>query len=140
MSDSETVDAHGYKAGRLTLAGMQRVINSGGTVLHNGAVLSKAEHLPTESQLAKTPEERAQAAKDIDAEIAALQARKAAMIKGAPKKPADLPPAPPEDDEEPEFAGHPLSYFADLEDDEIRNTEGVGQATFEKIKAALAAK
>lgn len=118
--------------GRLTRAGMEAVINSGGSFTYKGRVISTAAGIPSPEDLASTPEEVAAAGDDIDAQIAALQARKAKLS----VKPAPTPSSNPQD--EPVFAKHPLSFYAGMSDEEIQEVDGVGQKTFEEIKAALA--
>lgn len=55
---------------------MVEVIRAGGSVLHNGRLITKEANLPTAASLAKTPEEKAVAVEDIDAQIAKLQDQK----------------------------------------------------------------
>jgi hypothetical protein len=45
--------AGNYHNGRLTLAGMQQVIARGGSVVHNGNVITRHQDLPNERQLAR---------------------------------------------------------------------------------------
>src|SRR5689334_6019815 len=60
----------------LSRTDMERVIQSGGSVLHGGRILTKLEHLPTEADLAVgNPEQEAVAAAALEAQIAALQAQ-----------------------------------------------------------------
>lgn len=58
---------------------MIETIRSGGSVLHGGRLITKEENLPTAASLAKTPEEKEVAAKDLDSQIEKLQAQRAAL-------------------------------------------------------------
>jgi hypothetical protein len=59
--------------GNLTRAGMERVIATGGTVLHKGALIATREHLPSEADLVGDDERSAEnAQRGIDQRQAAL--------------------------------------------------------------------
>jgi hypothetical protein len=59
---------------------MEQVIRNGGSVLHGGRILTKMEHLPTDADLAVgNPEQEAQAAAALEAQIVALQAQHARL-------------------------------------------------------------
>lgn len=60
----------------LSRAQMEDVIRNGGSVLHGGRIITRAEHLPTEADLAAgNPEQERVAAAALEAQIAALQAQ-----------------------------------------------------------------
>jgi hypothetical protein len=83
--------------GRLTRAGMEQVVRAGGGVLHNGAVIDKFDELPTEEEIVAGDAQREYAlANDIDAQMAALQARrdKLSVGKGKGKHAGDAPAMP----------------------------------------------
>jgi chorismate mutase len=94
---------------------METVIKNGGSVmLPNGAVIVRVEDIPPDENLAKTSADLDAVGKDLDAQIAALQARRQqvdlqvarskrdaeaaaqAAKKAAEDAPADEPPAPNE--------------------------------------------
>lgn len=52
---------------------MEDVINGGGSVLHEGKLITKIENLPSKAALAKTDEEKELSAKELKDQIAALQ-------------------------------------------------------------------
>jgi len=59
---------------------MEQVINSGGSVLHNGTVHTDVRTLPDEADLAQGDEVRTNAARDaIDQQLAALTAQRAKL-------------------------------------------------------------
>jgi hypothetical protein len=69
-----------YRNGRMTRAGMVKVIEGGGSVMHEGVVYSKVDDLPDDATLNEGDEEGArQAQSAIDAQIAALGAQRAAL-------------------------------------------------------------
>jgi hypothetical protein len=84
----------------LTRQQMVDVINGGGSVLHNGQILTHVSQLPGEEVIAQTEEEKAEAAAKLKSEIEALQARLATITPStvatppAPVKAATPPPAP----------------------------------------------
>lgn len=80
----------------LTRQQMVDVINGGGSVLHNGQILTHISQLPGEEVIAQTEEEKAEAAAKLKSEIEALQARLATITPPAPApvKAATPPPAP----------------------------------------------
>jgi hypothetical protein len=80
--------------GKLTHAGMRHAIEHGGSVLHQGEVLTSLEQLPTEADLARGNDQQTQAvAQSIDQQIAALQQQRARLaLPAAGQQPA--PPAP----------------------------------------------
>lgn len=77
--------------GKLTRAGMEHAIRAGGSVIHDGRVVSRIEDLPTEAQLAKgnTAAEDA-ALNNINRQRAELDAQEAQLKAGRnpPAKPA----------------------------------------------------
>jgi hypothetical protein len=70
---------------------MEKVIASGGSVLHEGRILSRVADLPSEAALASTDAERADALSALNAKIAALQAQADAL---ADTQPGGTAPAP----------------------------------------------
>jgi hypothetical protein len=54
---------------------MEKIIAGGGSVLHQGQILSTVAQLPTEAALASTDAEKADAAEALHAKVAALQAQ-----------------------------------------------------------------
>lgn len=58
---------------------MEQVIAAGGSVLHEGRLHTSVATLPSKAQMAKSDEDKAAAAGDLDAQIAALQAQRAAL-------------------------------------------------------------
>lgn len=81
----------------MTRTEMEAVIAAGGSVLHQGRIISRVGDLPSEAALASTDEERAGAAEALHAKIAALQAQvdalSAAQSPTAEPAPAAEPPA-----------------------------------------------
>jgi hypothetical protein len=83
--------AGNYKDGKLTRSGMEHVIRSGGSVLHDGTVYTKLDTLPSEADLAKGDADAENAAREnllrqreaLDQQLASLGATKAPA---APKK------------------------------------------------------
>jgi hypothetical protein len=66
--------------GRLTRAGMENAIRTGGSVLHGGEVLTRVEDLPEDDQLAQSHQQQQQAlAAQYDAQMAAIAAQKAQL-------------------------------------------------------------
>lgn len=68
-----------YVDGRLTRAGMEKAIKSGGSVIYKGASITTVDGLPAESDLATSEAEVAAALDSVDAQIKALQDRKAKL-------------------------------------------------------------
>jgi hypothetical protein len=66
----------------LNLKQMRETVENGKSVLYKGRLISTVEKLPTAAELASTEEEKAAAAGDIDAQIAALQQQKAGLTSG----------------------------------------------------------
>jgi hypothetical protein len=62
------VDQSHYRNGRITRHGMEHVIRSGGSVIHNGKHITKIDDLPTSADLANTPEERAAARAQLESQ------------------------------------------------------------------------
>lgn len=92
MAKEKTVQAGPMYDGKgnLTLVGMRDAIQKGGSVSFRGRVISTIEGLPTQDEIAETPEELQVADADLDSQIAALQARKAAIAdKNKPAKKTD---------------------------------------------------
>lgn len=58
---------------------MIAVIEGGGSVLHEGKLHTRIETLPSKASLAQSEAEKNAAAGDLDAQIAALQAQRAAL-------------------------------------------------------------
>ena len=58
---------------------MIAVIEGGGSILHERRLHTRIETLPTKASLAQSEQEKAAAAGDLDAQIAALQAQRAAL-------------------------------------------------------------
>ena len=79
---------------RLTRHGMEKAIRSGGSVLHNGTIISSVDKLPTEAELANgdtAAEEAARAGIEerqaaLDRERAILDARRKAGNQQQPAK------------------------------------------------------
>ncbi|MBS3915591.1 MAG: hypothetical protein KG003_13940 [Bacteroidetes bacterium] len=62
---------------------MEETIKGGGSVLlPSGKLATRLKQLPSAAQLAKTPEEKAQANADLEARIAKLEAEKAELAAG----------------------------------------------------------
>lgn len=73
--------------GNLTHAGMEAVIAAGGSVLHNGKVVTDLGNLPSEVDMARGDAEREkQLAAALDDQIARLQQQKAMLKQPEPKK------------------------------------------------------
>lgn len=67
-------------SGNLTRAGMEHVIATGGSVMHNGTLLERVDDLPAEEDLAAGDSRRLDAiASSYDEQIATLQGRRAAI-------------------------------------------------------------
>lgn len=60
----------------LTREQMEKEIERGRSISHNGNIITRKEDLPKPEELADTPEARAKADEDLAAEIARLQARR----------------------------------------------------------------
>lgn len=58
---------------------MEAVINGGGSVLHEGKLHTSISTLPSKDALAKTDEEKAASADELDAQIEELQKRRDAL-------------------------------------------------------------
>lgn len=65
----------------LTRQQMVDTINAGGSVLFKGRLITRLENLPSAAALAKTPEEKKTASKEIDAQIATLRQQKSELDK-----------------------------------------------------------
>lgn len=48
----QTTEEPRYKNGRLTHAGMHKVLDEGGSVSFNGRIISRRDHLPSEAEVA----------------------------------------------------------------------------------------
>jgi hypothetical protein len=60
----------------ISRAQMERAIREGGSVLYGGRVISRAEQLPSEAELAQgDPDAEAEAQANLQAQMAALQAQ-----------------------------------------------------------------
>jgi len=69
-----------YRNGKMTRAGMVRVIEGGSSVLHNGIHYAKVADLPDEAELTEGDEAGAKVARDaIDAQISALASQRSAL-------------------------------------------------------------
>ncbi|MHC5541214.1 hypothetical protein ACYOEI_23580, partial [Singulisphaera rosea] len=70
---------------------MEEIIRSGGSIMHEGQVITRVEDLPTDADLAEgDPELEASTLEDIDSQIAKLNAQRDRL-----KTPvADRPPKP----------------------------------------------
>jgi hypothetical protein len=75
----------------MTRKQMEAVITGGGSVLHQGRIISRVADLPTEAALAQTDAEKADASATLQAQIAALQAQVAQLV-GAGGAPTAVPP------------------------------------------------
>lgn len=65
---------------KLTRGEMERVIQEGGSVLHNGQVIAQIDHLPSAAELAQgDPVAEARTASELDEQIAKLQAQKGTL-------------------------------------------------------------
>lgn len=64
---------------RLSRKDMEEVIKGGGSVLHDGRIITSVEDLPKPEELAETDAERAATAEDLRREIAERQDRLAAL-------------------------------------------------------------
>ena len=97
--------------GMLTYEGMKKVIEQGGGVSYGSAIITDVKALPTKAQLAKgNAKKTAAASAELDAQIAALQAQKAALVTG------------PSEDDHP---GHGQTVSALAPEDE--NTPGLAK-------------
>lgn len=67
---------------------MVRVIEGGGSICHNGAILTHVNQLPKEEQIASTPDEKALAAQKLQSQIDELNARLASITPPEETKPA----------------------------------------------------
>ena len=136
----------------LTRGEMEQVIRSGGSVLYGGRILTKVEHLPAAEQLAgDDPARLADAAAELDAQIAALQARRAALgSEPAPTTAAAPPPDSTSGDTSDDLAELGLSaevterlraaglttqqQVRDADDATLLGIDGIGDATLKKIR------
>jgi hypothetical protein len=64
----------------MTRKQMEAAITGGGSVLHQGRIISRVADLPTEAALAQTDAEKADASTALRAQIAALQAQVAQLV------------------------------------------------------------
>lgn len=78
-----------HRDGRLTRAGMEHVIRSGGSVLHEGRTLTRVEELPSEAALAAGDEDATRTALDnLQRRREALEREEALLhAKGRPSPP-----------------------------------------------------
>ena len=91
--DAEKVEM--YRNGKMTRAGMEKVIGNGGAVMHQGTVYTKVDDLPDDATLTEGDEAGArQAQASIDAQIAALASQRAALDDTAARARAKPTPAP----------------------------------------------
>lgn len=140
MATETTPPALYDASGRLTRAGMEAAVGSGGSFPYKGRIITTFEGIPSPEELADSATELAAVDGDLDAQIAVLQARKARVAaKAGTPQPSQPPVTPPA---EPTFGDgkHPASYFAGMTDEEMDAVPGVGLPTIEKIKAALTAR
>ena len=72
----------------MTRKELEQVVSGGGSVLHEGKLHTRIDTLPSKARMAKSDEDRAAAAGDLDAQIAALQAQRAALDAGKTAKTA----------------------------------------------------
>lgn len=79
----------------LSLQEMERVIDSGGSVLHQGVIITDKRLLPTPAQLARTPEDREKVRLDMIAQRARLDAQIKAIESGTEATAAASPPPEP---------------------------------------------
>lgn len=63
---------------------MEETIAGGGSVLHEGRIITRMENLPSAASLARTDEEKSAAASDLESRIAALEKEKAELARAAP--------------------------------------------------------
>lgn len=82
----------------LTFAEMERVIQSGGSVLYSGQIITRVEGLPSEADLAQTEEERAAVAGGLEKQVADLRKQIDKLKQPAKKGQAD--------ESEPPTGGH----------------------------------
>lgn len=69
----------------MKLEDMRQRIQEGKSVLYKNRLITSLDKLPSAAELASTDEEKAAAAGDIDAKIAALQAQRASLSAGGKK-------------------------------------------------------
>lgn len=103
------VRPHHYREGKLTREGMVHVINSGGSVVHEGKIYNSLATLPTEADLAKDDIDAQKTARaninrrraELDAEEATLNTSLQPKPKVEPKTDPVAPPAKTELKQEP---------------------------------------
>jgi hypothetical protein len=78
----------------LTRQQMVDVINGGGSVLHNGQILTHVSQLPFEEQIAQTPQDKEAAAEKLKAEIELLKLRLSTIEAATPTPEATAPATP----------------------------------------------
>ncbi len=71
---------------KLSRSDMEDVIKRGGSVMHDGEIITKISDLPDEVDLAETPEEIAAAEAKVDAEEKAVADKKAKVASKASAK------------------------------------------------------
>lgn len=161
-------------AGRMTREQMVDLINRGESVSHGGRIIRRVEDLPGEAETAETEEELTAVRDDLRGQITELQRRHdeverkinevvvekrateranragsqaaAAARQGNGGQATTNTATVGGQGPEPEFAGHPLSFYRDLtktakNDDEAREVlleqDGVGESTADRILTAL---
>lgn len=129
--------------GRLTRAGMEHAIKSGGGVLHNGEVITSLSQLPDEVTLARGDAARLEAhLEDLDRQQAALalqrqRAERALHGAGAAPALAPEPEAAPPVPETPEAVRARLEEL-DRRHEAMRAERDRHLATLERLEAAKA--
>jgi hypothetical protein len=135
------------KQGRLTRQGAEQIIASGGSVLHGGHLHTKIDTLPSDAAFSKgDPEREKQARERIRAERDRLDREESMLSGDAGERPqrttrqsaaqgAGLTRVSGDaGDDEPQFAGKPLSFYDGYEtEEELTELDGVGAATARKI-------
>lgn len=77
--------------GRITRRGMEKAIQSRGSVMHNGEIIASVDRLPSEAQLAAQTGDNSEVERvrrDNEAEIKRLQEENAQLKSVQPPKPA----------------------------------------------------
>lgn len=138
--------------GMMSRAEMEQVIRSGGSVLHQGSVITRLELLPSEADLARgNPEQEAAVAEGLRAQLAELQAQlerlqaggRGTQASGSPAQ--DAPPsglgltsvsrATEAALAEAGFASREALQAAS--DEQLLAVDGIGEATLKKLREEL---
>lgn len=86
---------HRDKQKRLTRAGMESVLADGGSVLHNGQIITQVTSLPCEAELADDPHAQEQAQRRLDEQQAEIDRQRAILTRKPDPAPApSARPAP----------------------------------------------